>query len=71
MKKNIKCKTPQSAVLKIDDRTKRNTQRMLKQLQPLEDWLKNDEAMAVVKYVFGDPVEFYEKFRNELVALTQ
>lgn len=44
---------------------------MLSRLRPLEDWLTDDEAMKRVKRFGDDPVEIYEKFKDELVALAQ
>ena len=44
---------------------------MLKRLHPLEDWLENDAAVEAVKRVFGNPVEFYEKFKSNIIPLTK
>ena len=71
MKKTLKCKVSLNVLLKNDEPTKRKAESMLKRLRPLEDWMEDDETMEVVKRVFGDPVEFYEKLKNNIAALTK
>ena len=57
--------------MKKNEQRKLKAKSLLKRLRPIEDWMKNDEAMAIVQRVYGDPADFYEWFRSELVALTK
>ena len=65
----ISCAYPKGQ--KSSKRDKRKAKDMLRRLRPLEDWLKEEKAVASVKSVIGDPVEFYEKFKSTLMELAQ